>query len=184
MKIFAVFILCVSFVSNFCSMCGNVPQSSDGIFHGLQSLQQGRGAEQKRLPSAIFEQRDDSGDTNVFDIHGLEQFERLIVKNSYYRPVVLKLYLPNYKGIAQINEIFQDVAQGFNNKIIFAGLNISKNKQLYMRINNFCNLKNVELPLFLFYEKGQLRMPFLSGLQPKDYFVEYIQKLFFSEQKK
>lgn len=164
-------------------MRGNVPQSSDGIFQGLQSLSQGKGAELKRLPSAIFEQGDDNGDTNVFDIHGLEQFERLIIKNSYYRPVVLKLYQPDIKDIAQINGVFQDVAQGFNNKIIFAGLNVSRNKQLYARINNFCNLKNVELPLFLFYEKGQLKMPFLSGSQHKDYLAEYIQKLFFSDEK-
>jgi hypothetical protein len=180
MKIFAVFLPFFLFLSNFCLLRCNVPPSTDGIFQRFQRMQQGKDLDHKVHPSAVFEKKGDSADSKVFDIHGMEQFKRIIIKNSYYKPVVLKLYLPTHKDIAQINEVFQDVAQNFNNNVIFAGLNVVQNMKLYQRIHNFCNLKNVELPLFLFYEKGQLKMPFLAGGQHKDYFVEYIQKMFFN----
>lgn len=159
----------------------HVAQEESGVYQGFQDLQQGKRVGQGQLPSAIFEKKSDAGDSHVFDIHGQEQFERIVIKNSYFRPVVLKIYLPTHKDINQITNLFQDVAQCFNTNVIFAGLDVMKNAQLYMQIFTMCNLKNVELPLFLFYDKGQMRMPFLMGCQHKDYFVEYIKKMFFTQ---
>lgn len=181
MKNFAVFILFFLFALGYYSITANVPQVSAGVFQGFKDLQQGRGIASNGQPSAIFEKKADACDSNVFDIHGQEQFERIVIGNSRIRPVVLKIYLPTHKDINQITDIFQDVAQSFDHGVIFAGLDVVKNAQLYMQIYTMCNLKNIELPLFLFYDKGQLKMPFLTGFQHKDYFVEYIKKMFFTQ---
>ena len=116
----------------------------------------------------------------VFNIQGMAQFTKLVVKNSYSKPVVLKVYSPISQDTCKLTPVFQAVADEFKNQVIFAGLDVSQNMDIFMQISMFYRLKQVELPLFLFYQNGQLLMPFLAGFQPQDYLSGHIQKRFFA----
>ncbi len=115
----------------------------------------------------------------VFNIQGMVQFTKLVVKNSYSKPVVLKLYSPMSQDTGKVTPVFQAIADEFKNQVIFAGLDVSQNMDIFLQISMFYRLKKVDLPLFLFYKDGQLLMPFLAGFQPKEYLSSYIQKKFF-----
>lgn len=116
----------------------------------------------------------------VFNIQGMAQFTKLVVKNSYSKPVVLKIYSPMSQDSGKVAPVFQAVADEFKNQVIFAGLNVAQNMDIFMKISMFYKLKKVDLPLFLFYKDGQLLMPFLAGFQPQDYLSGYIQRKFFA----
>ena len=116
----------------------------------------------------------------VFNINGMVQFTKLVVKNSYSKPVVLKIYSPVSQDTSKVTPVFQAVADEFKNQVIFAGLNVSQNMDIFMQISMFYRLKQVELPLFLFYKDGQILMPFLAGFQPQNYLSGYIQRKFFA----
>lgn len=122
-----------------------------------------------------------SQDSLVFNIQNMEQFTRLVLKNSQFKPVVLKIYSPSNPDSEKVLTIFQAVAEKFKNSVVFAGLNVEQNKAMYMQISMFCRLKNVDLPLFMFYKNGQPIMPFLVGYQPESGLYGYIQRLFSSE---
>ncbi|MFH1253799.1 MAG: thioredoxin family protein [bacterium] len=115
----------------------------------------------------------------VFNIQGMAQFTKLVVKNSYSKPVVLKIYSPMSQDSGKVAPVFQAVADEFKNQVIFAGLNVAQNMDIFMQISMFYKLKKVDLPLFLFYKDGQLLMPFLAGFQPQNYLSGYIQRKFF-----
>lgn len=115
----------------------------------------------------------------VFNIQGMVQFTNLVVKNSYSKPVVLKIYSPMSQDTDKVTSVFQAVADEFKNQVIFAGLNVSQNMDIFMQISMFYKLKKVDLPLFLFYKDGQIWMPFLAGFQPQSYLSDCIQQRFF-----
>ncbi len=116
----------------------------------------------------------------VFNIQGMAQFTKLVVKNSYSKPVVLKIYSSMHQDSKRVAPVFQAVADEFKNQVIFAGLNVAQNMEIFMQISMFYKLKKVDLPLFLFYKDGQLLMPFLAGFQPQSYLSGYIQQRFFT----
>ncbi len=116
----------------------------------------------------------------VFNIQGIAQFTKLVVKNSYSKPVVLKIYSSKHQDSKKVAPVFQAVADEFKNQVIFAGLNIAENVEIFMQISMHYKLKKVDLPLFLFYKDGQLLTPFLAGFQPQSYLSDYIQQRFFS----
>ena len=120
-------------------------------------------------------------DSSVFNIQAMEQFTRLVVQNSYFKPVVLKIYSPENSDSEKVCPVFQAVADKFKSNVLFAGLNATQNREIFMQIVLFCKLRKVDLPLFMFYKDGQPVMPFLAGYQPFDSLSGYIQKLFFTK---
>jgi thioredoxin-like negative regulator of GroEL len=148
---------------------------------GLFDKLSGRTHGELPRPKAVFEARAETlQDSGVFSIQDMEQFVRLVIKNSHFKPVVLKIYSSGDSDSEKVLSAFQSVADKFENSVIFAGLNSEQNRELFMRIVLFCGLKNVDLPLFMFYKDGQPVMPFLVGYQPQDFLYGYIQRLFFT----
>lgn len=133
-------------------------------------------------PRAAYEVREGTcQDSCVFNIQDMEQFIRLVVKNSHFKPVVLKIYSSENPDSEKVLPVFQAVADKLKNSVIFAGLNAVQNKEICMQIALFCKLKKFDFPLFLFYKDGYPVMPFLVGYQPQDFLYGYIQKIFFSD---
>ena len=173
---FLVFFI-ASNVLQFSRLYCYVERDTGGIFDKI-ARSNGAGPEIVRV---VFEPRGDRPpeDSLVFDIRGMEQFTKLVVKNSYSRLVILKLYSSVSPDSIKETSMFQSVADEFKHQAIFAGLNAIQNMDIVKQIAMFCRLEKIDLPLFLFYKDGQLMMPFLAGFQPQDALSSYIQNRFF-----
>jgi len=172
MNTFCIFIFFMIFYSDiFC----HIERDEFGLFDKVIGPNSGNRA------YTLFENRPGRQEESlVFDIQNQEQFARLVIKNSFFKPVVLKIYSPLALDYDKGLPIFQNLADNFDGKVIFAGLDVSKNSDIFMQISMFYGLKKIQLPLFLFYQFGKVKMPFLAGFQPKNSLSSQIERFFFT----
>lgn len=177
-------ILCSTIATSlFLTAAAHVEEINSGVFLSYQNLKQGRGISKKSPPYAFFEKKEDGGDAKldsiVFDIRNDAQFQRLVLKNSTLKPVALKIYKSSDKNNTEADnhvKMFQDVAEVFSSNMIFAGLDLSRNKGNFYEM---LNLKDEDLPLIIFFENGQPQTPFVPANQHKNYLINLIEGRFF-----
>lgn len=179
--LFSSFLLSV-FCTSFFTSSAHVQKVQNGVFLGYQNLKRGQAANQKPQQHVFFEKKEgeDSLDSFVFDIRTQDQFNIFVVKNSMLKPVALKIYKSGVGDVSAGEEakVFQEVADVFSSRVVFAGLDLSKNNG---RFSDALKIKDEDLPLIIFFENGQVKTPFVPANQHKNYLVKLIETKFFKK---
>lgn len=127
----------------------------------------------------IFEKKNDgSTDSAVALIHGVQEFNQIVIARSHQKPVVVKFFSPQSIDSMKVCPIYQEVAETFKNKVSFVALNILEETETFSQVMLCYQLKKVDLPLFLFYKNGQFYPPSLQGYLTKENLENFIRKTF------
>lgn len=106
-----------------------------------------------------YEKRVDGALSNVFKVDGLNQFVRLVVNSP--RPVALRMFDGGVKD--SVKDVFHIVAEKHRKDVLFAALDIDKNRELIGFFYKTFKFNKDQLPLVLFFLKRQIILPVLSG---------------------
>lgn len=144
-------------------------------------------AEAKRKAAlVVFEKRNDNTDSPVMLVHGANQFNKFVVLASHQHPVVVKLFSFQNPGSLMVKPVFQKVADFFRKNVFFAALDVLENHEILNQIMLFYKIKQVDLPVFLFYKDGALYSPahepvaMVQGYLNEENLKSFIEKKFFN----
>jgi thiol-disulfide isomerase/thioredoxin len=149
-----------------------------------------QGQMDQKTPLVCFEKRINKLDSQVFSISSAEQFSTIVLQNSFHKPVIFVLYASGDKGSQEIRPIILSLADMYDQKVLFALLNVTKNTNLFLQILMAHNLVKFDsplhaktafqLPLIIFYKNGDPLLPLLQGFQQQKYLSWVINQKFFN----
>ena len=88
----------------------------------------------------------------MIEIRDSEHFDSKVYKSD--RLLVVFFYFPAYPGSRTVSTVFNELADEYENEILFAIININKNRGLAKKFNVRA------IPRFMFFEEGES----ISGL--------------------
>ena len=129
------------------------------------------------------EKRLDGKTSTVVRLRGVEQFGKRVLKSNM--PVVVKVWAQKGTMFEKDQVSFHDVADTYKGAVSFVSLGISENEDVVRFIMTKLKLKEVSLPVYLFFKDGVLFLPLVSGFVSKNELSKIVQNKFnFTESKK
>lgn len=132
--------------------------------------------------------------TTVVSINGVRAFNKNVILASFKKPVVLKICSEKSTESVRVKKDFQQAAEKFLGKVSFIACDIfdqindfSENYNVIMQVMEREHVKELRLPLFLFYKDGVLhrsdQMPavMLHGFYTKENFQNFVTRKFFAQ---
>ncbi|KKQ49317.1 MAG: hypothetical protein US69_C0007G0066 [candidate division TM6 bacterium GW2011_GWF2_38_10] len=122
--------------------------------------------------------------SKVFIIEAQRHFDKMVIAQSFQRPVVVKLYAPQSIDCIKVLPIFQEVAKALYPHIACAAIDIITHNQLFVQLMTLSRVDSVALPLFMFFKDGQLYAPLhdpvlmVQGYVTKDNLIDHIRRKF------
>ncbi len=144
-------------------------------------------------PMIAYEKRADGLQSNVRAINGISDFDQHVLKASWHRPVVIKVFSSASfsSDIQNMHQIFLGVADLFKENVIFVSVDTFartndefENEQIIEKIKKQAHLLSIKQPFLIFLKNGalytpeQLPAPVLQGLFTEDELVSFIKTKF------
>jgi hypothetical protein len=121
--------------------------------------------------------RDDGRSSNVVVVGDVPSFYREVVCSRI--PVVVKIVADGDNPFLQ--KSFQELADEFSGRVLFVTANVSNVFQVVNSIMSKLRMRQINLPMILFFKSGTLVPPMLTGFVPKENLTKFIGKAFFGE---
>lgn len=115
--------------------------------------------------------------SNVVVVGDVPSFYREVVCSR--TPVVVKITAA--KDNPYLQKAFQELADEFSGRVLFVVANVSNVSQVLNSIMSKLKMRQVNLPIILFFKSGTLVPPMLTGFVPKENLTKFIGKAFFGE---
>jgi thioredoxin-like negative regulator of GroEL len=122
------------------------------------------------------EKKSDGTESSVVRLRGVQQFGEKVLKSKM--PVVVKVWAKKGKLFKEDQKNYQEVASKYRGSVSFVSLGISENEEVLRFLMAKLKVKEVTLPLLLFFKDGSLFLPLVSGFVLQEDLHKLVQKKF------
>ncbi len=143
-----------------------------GLFKAFAAYKMRQQFNQIDKGEAQFEMRKGGDLSKVYMVNGVKEFKQLVSNNPF--PVVVKVHAAISNNVEAVKEKFQAIADSCSKDTIFVSVDImnkvdekSENQQIIGTFMAQAGIFNVQLPIFLFFNHGNLAQP-ISVLQGEE----------------